>query len=116
MGLPRRTTRIWPMHYRARIAVALSRMRRAGVARKVLALMIHLSLAIYCAESSLAAPTYSVLTGTATEALPDNPGQVSVTLSRSTGRPKGMKSDTMSAIVPKMIPTPRLSSLRVRHS
>ena len=89
MGLPRRTTRIWPMHYRARIAVALSRMRRAGVARKVLALMIHLSLAIYCAESSLAAPTYSVLTGTATEALPDNPGQVSVTLSEIYQPPEG---------------------------
>ena len=89
MGLPRRTTRIWPLHYRARIAVALSRMCRAGVARKVLALMIHLSLAIYCAESSLAAPTYSVLTGTATEALPDNPGQVSVTLSEIYQPPEG---------------------------
>lgn len=89
MRLPRRTTRFWPLHCRARIAVALPRMCRPGVARKVLALMIHLSLAIYCTESSLAAPTYSVLTGTATEALPDNRGQVSVTLSEIYQPPEG---------------------------
>lgn len=50
--------------------------------------MIHLSLAIYCAESSLANPIFSILTGTATESAED-PGHVLVTLSEDYQPPQG---------------------------
>lgn len=64
-------------------------MGRAGLTKKVLAVMIHLSLAIHCTESSSATPVFSILTGSASEALPETPGQVQITLSDTYRPPEG---------------------------
>lgn len=89
MRPPRRKSCVWPPNWRVRIAVAPHFMRQPGFTKKVLAIMIHLSLAIHCAESSLATPIFSILTGTAAEAAPDNPGRVLVTLSKDYQPPQG---------------------------